>query len=1204
MNTNMMPDRNRIVILIITIFTGVLLSVTAAVGLLYNSSLHNYKDQLKLSAQSQKDYITDTTKGTQESDNINSNTPLEAQLSKILSTLSRLSYLGESHQTLLIEELGVEYTPIFLQNNSRLDVPSENLLKNENYILPDWLTSIETSLLTEVVGSRQRFRVNGVMQFEGAVTAHNSFNIGDRKFLLIEKIDLAEIRRPFIQAIIIALLIGAAASMVSITSIAVRLKPIIEEYYREITFSKAIRDTSTNVVITADVGGYILSSNKAADILFQYLNDSMIGLHISKLMNGFKEGKSQDIKGTTSEGGSLELQLNKGLIKINDDDIHVFIATDITKRKEAEIFVRDTIISTAAVLDTVDDGIFTLNEAGIVQSINPSVEKIFGYFTGEIVGKDFCMLIPRSFLGEGHKSLADLLASGSESGPGNMQEIQGLHKNGHTFPLDFAVNEYTMSKELFYTVVVRDISDRKQAENELTKHRDNLENMIAAATSEITAIVHTAVNSVITIDQFGIIQLFNPSAEKMFGWPANEAIGSNVSIIIPDMKSATHNGYLQKYIESGEGNIINTEREVIAKRRDGSSFYAYLSVGHSDLGEGNHRFIGFVADITDQKNAEHELISAKENAEEAVRVKANFLANMSHEIRTPMNAVIGFSELLLCDSELSELSKQHASTILISGKNLLNIINDILDFSKIEAGRINLEYVCFHLHNATQETIRTLEYKATEKDLSLTFTISPDIPTRVIGDPTRLRQTIINLIGNAIKFTPSGSVNLNISKAEDSDLTQFSITDTGIGMSESQLESVFDAFAQADSSTNRRFGGTGLGTTISKQLIDLMGGKIWAESEEGVGSTFHFTANLEEAIEYDECLFETDSYIPSNYRSPRKFNILLAEDIAANATLATLRLEQQGHTITWVDNGQKALDAATEKEFDLILMDIQMPEMDGIEATAQLRARNIKLPIIALTASVMKEDRKDCFDAGMESIVGKPIDFDELLSTIEAIVPDGVGKILNQSLPTSTVNCQEIDFSPLDGIIHYQAGINRWGDAVVYLESLKDFSKQRANDGKILIDQIENLGDLTSARALAHSLKGLSGNFSIYQVEEITNSLEILIKENEPHKALLKAKQLDKALLEASHAIDLIIVPDTIHDNEKLEFDGVLVNAILDEINSGLDQLDVETISPLMDKLSMYINVNETQLFLQHLGNFDFDSGKLEIESLSLRLGL
>ncbi|WP_434361896.1 PAS domain S-box protein [Parasalinivibrio latis] len=1123
---------------------------------------------------------------------------LGGTLSQLVSAHQNYNLLNASSVFVLAEKDGERFIPIMLHDENGVEVSDAYQLGGGLNQLPGWLSAVSSTLK----GSER-----GVVDAHGMMLVYDSLIINDHNFLILLKDDLNVIRTPFLKASLAALIISILLIYLSVRKVTNQINPIIRELDEQVTFNNNLFNTIKTPIIVTNNEAIIENHNIAASETFNYDEQSLNGLKIDEIIPKYQELDLHEHIGVCNGGEEIYLQLAYGNTEINDKLLHVYIATDITQRKQAGVMMRDLMAKSAAILDTVKDGIFTIDDKGIIHSVNPAVEKIFGYFCGEFEGQNIKMITPDGIREKHDGFLEKYKETGEHHVIGATREMQAQHKDGHVFPLELTVNEFYIGSERYFTGVVRDITERKLAEAELQKHRDNLQEMVAVATSEIEAIVKTAVNGVVTIDETGTIKIFNPAAERMFGWSADDIIGQNVAKLVPDIDRVTHDGFIKNYIITREAKIIGRGREVEALKKDGKRFPAHLAVGHSQLSENKHLFVAFIADITEQKNAEKELIVAKNNAEEAARVKANFLANMSHEIRTPMNAIIGFSEILLQDKDLSDSGREHAVTIHSSGKNLLNIINDILDFSKIEAGSITLEHVCFNLRNVLQDTLRTLSLKAADKDLELVCKVSPEIAARVDGDPTRLRQVIINLIGNSIKFTPSGSVTLQVEPVPDSDLIQFSVIDTGIGMTAEQVDRVFDAFSQADASTNRKFGGTGLGTTISKQIVGLMGGDIWAESELNKGTTFHFTALLLPSENIENCLFEDGSYVESGYLSPRSFNILLAEDIPTNATLATLRLEEQGHTVVWADNGRKAVDHAVTEKFDIVLMDVQMPELDGMEASKEIRKRmadsEYHLPIVALTASVMKEDEQECFDAGMDALVGKPIDFDVLLSTMEDLVPAGRGKE-NTGKPALPLSVQEeIDFSYLSGIVDVDKGLKTWGDSLVYATSLVKFAEERVASGAELEDLLQNHpDDPEPPRSIAHALKGLAGNLSITDVAELATIVDDLLKIPDVEHALAKTKEMNKALDIAAKAILKLELPKNETHEEVEPIDPEQIKEILNKIIEGLNELNPDAVEPHIKTLERFIDKKELSSIKRHIDAFDFDSASEEALALVERI--
>ena len=732
-----------------------------------------------------------------------------------------------------------------------------------------------------------------------------------------------------------------------------------------------------------------------------------------------------------------------------------------------------------AIFNSANFSSIATDAKGVIQIFNVGAERMLGYTAADVMNKitpadisDPQELIVRA------KSLSAELATAitpgfealvfkASRGIEDIYELTYIRKDGSRFPAVVSVTALRDAQDVIigYLLIGTDNTARKVVEEEQKK----LDQRLRDQQFYTRSLIESNIDAIMTTDPAGIITDVNKQMEALTGSTRDELIGAPFKDCFTDPDRA------EAAIKLVLSEKSVTDFELTARARDGKE--TVVSYNATTFYDRNRTLQGVFAaarDVTERKRVELELNEARAVAESASQTKSDFLASMSHEIRTPMNAIMGIADLL-AQTHLSAQQDKYVQIFRRAGDNLLNLINDILDLSKVEASQLELEQTNFVLIDQMEVVMEMVGARAKEKGLALVCEIASDVPNNVVGDPTRLRQVLMNLLGNAIKFTGAGTVSLRVALDSDRDapaLLRFAVQDTGIGIPDEKLGRVFERFTQADSSTTRRFGGSGLGLTISKRLVELMGGQIWVESAVGEGSTFSFAVPLEAQTSETHAAAVTEGASSDLPLAPLR--ILLTEDSPDNCTITLAYLAETPYTVEIAENGAVACDMFRAGHYDLVLMDRQMPVMDGLAATRNIRAweheigRN-SIPIIALTASALKGDREMCLAAGCTAFLTKPLRQEVLLQAIRE-------------------HCVNAVLTPNDAVKSAPERTALSAERIV-LRAAQYLENCRENAAKMLValDQF----NIETVATLGHNLRGSGASFGFPPISDIGTTIQI-----------------------------------------------------------------------------------------------------------------
>ncbi len=747
----------------------------------------------------------------------------------------------------------------------------------------------------------------------------------------------------------------------------------------------------------------------------------------------------------------------------------------------------------SAMFEGAQDGIMIADvETRRLLDANPAICRMLGYSRDELVNMSVADVHPAAALPQIRDGFRRLARGETDVA----RDWVMRRKDGSEFPAEASVATLEIDSRLTVAGFFRDVTQRRVIEHEIQQHRENLEQMVEQRSADLKETYRELLDTQFAMDSVGIgihwvdtetarLTYVNSYAASLLGYTPEEMLTLRVSDIDPNFPPQAFEDIRRTATEQGYAQF-----ESVQRTRDGNNVPVEVMVYHLAGSEGDpDRLIVFVTDITRRKENEQSLQRAKTDAEAAAAAKSTFLANMSHEIRTPLNGILGLSRILQREStgdKAGDISRK----ILKSGQHLLGVIDDILDFSKLESGKLVITPVSVNLPKLVEEVLVLIADQADEKRLSVEKRLAPDLSPWVTGDPQRIRQILVNLLSNAVKFTEHGGVTLDVSRADERVL--FVVTDTGIGMDARQVAELFRPFHQADNSISRRFGGTGLGLAISGQLARMMDGDIDVTSTPGAGSTFTLSLPLPVA----GTPASKDRNAPSDADTPlRGLRVLAAEDVDINREVLEFMLDEAGAIVTLAPNGLEALNlvAGDPEAFDVVLMDIQMPVMDGLEAVRRIRDIAPDLPVIALSAHALKEEQEQSRAAGMVDHLTKPVDPQELIRRVLAHTRGDASTLPASSDTASTATPGEPALPALADL-DVDAGIRFvGGDPGRYLRVLCRFAEGYTGYGTTIAAHVA-AAELDEARRLAHRIKGTAATLGAVPLSDAAETLELTLK--------------------------------------------------------------------------------------------------------------
>ncbi|TWX63424.1 PAS domain S-box protein [Colwellia demingiae] len=1314
----------------------------------------------------------------------------------IFSSILTAGSIGNSVETYALDKSGTLLSNVrfedqiktigLLKNNIRSSMnleitdPGKNLLNTEGVTgqNPDWPLTLMSS---HISAGKSGNNLTGYRDYRGVEVIgswvwDDTLNMGIAAEVdLVDAYEVTTIFRYTIWSILLIallLLFGGTLFTLKVGTRATKalarshfeLEGLVGERTKALETSiqrtRSIIDTATDGIIVINHQGIIQDFSPAAERIFKYTSAEVMGLNIKMLMpqpykdehDGYLSnflgggspkiiGKQREVTGLRKTGETFPMDLSVAEASVGSESFFTGIVRDITKRKQNESAIQREQAMLSSLINSLPDVVFFKDAKGHYLGCNHGFEQLVDKTLSEFIHQDDHAIFPEEialFFQEKDRQM--LLVGQAVSNEEWVTYPDGTEVLLDTIKTPFYSEDGTC---LGIIGVSRNITERKKEEQELKK-------AILEAKEATRSLAKQAQLQQLLIDSVPIplfykdaqakYQGFNKAYEEVFGVRAADLVGLTVTDL-------TYLPEEDRLLYQAEDNEVIAQQTTVKKEMkipfaDGKLHDTlYWVTGYADSKGNPAGLVGSFIDISNEKENARQLEIAVKSADEATQAKSDFLANMSHEIRTPMNAIIGMSYLAM-QTSLSRKQADYVNKIQSSAEALLGIINDILDFSKIEAGKLDLEAVPFNLNDTIDHLVQIISHKSQEKSLELLIDLAPDLPLDLVGDSLRLGQILINLANNSIKFTDQGEIVIRakpIKQDENNVTVEFSVCDTGIGMTEEQLGRLFQSFSQADASTTRKYGGTGLGLTISKTLTELMQGEIWVESTSGEGSKFFFTATfglaeentaliqaspaslvdlpvliVDDSVAAREILFtmseslgfkpelaasgaealekltlaeqnnqpyklvlsdwkmpqmdgielgekiiskdflsappkfvivtaydrdemlklaqhinlassitkpvgastlldttlkvmgETQSLLPEiqNKRLDISFaesivgaEILLVEDNEINQQIAVELLEMAGLVVTTATNGKIAVETVENKTFDAVLMDIQMPVMDGYTATKEIRKdeKHIDLPIIAMTANAMSGDREKCIAAGMNDHLPKPINPQDVYKTLAQWVKP-TGKVLSD-VQLSQMEHDEVDLPNLPEFDVNSALARMAGNVKAYRKTLKKVASSEANAVERIKGAID-IEDYQTALIAAHTLKGVSATIGANFVVPPAEKLELLLSEKVEKGKALVADKLDVLFLECEVKLRQMIVTienDQLtqqnHEN-KQSFNAEEVTKLFIVLKEKVDCFD-SAASDTLQEILTFVNADNLSSTANELNQaleaYDFD---------------